>query len=67
MVDDGALYFCDNGRVACGKHCGMSAAYTLRDISGQRIKRVTWQDVEQAREHDWYIKCETCGGAAVFP
>lgn len=43
-VDDNALYFTDNGRIVCGAHCGMSARFTGRDISGQRIARVTDAD-----------------------
>jgi hypothetical protein len=41
FVSDNALYLTDNGRIVCGAHCGTSAAYTGRDISGQKIERVT--------------------------
>lgn len=43
-----ALYFGDNGRCFCGRlHCaGMNAHYTGRDLSGQRVERIT------ALEHD---------------
>ena len=41
VVVDSALYFTDNGRIVCGAHCGTSAAYTGRDISGQPIEMVT--------------------------
>lgn len=61
VVDDSKLYFADNGRVACGKHLGYSARSTGRDISGQRIARVTAADakawVALAGEP---IQCEDC-------
>jgi len=56
-----ALYVTDNGRTVCGVHCGTSAAYTGRDISGQEILTVT---DDYARE--WLtlvgepVKCEDC-------
>lgn len=43
-ISDDALYFCDNGRILCGAHLGNSARHTGRDISGQRIARVTAAD-----------------------
>lgn len=36
-----ALYIGDNGRCFCGAHAGCSAKFTGRDISGQRVVRVT--------------------------
>lgn len=36
-----ALYLGDNGRCFCGEHAGSSAKYTGRDISGQRVMKVT--------------------------
>ena len=62
LTDDLSLYLTDNGRVACGRHLGSSARYTGRDISGQRIERVT-----DATARSWHqavrepIKCEDCG------
>ena len=61
LLDD-ALYFTDNGRVLCGQDAGTSARYTGRDISGQRVARVTHEDdvlwLAQLGEH---ISCEQCG------
>lgn len=53
-----ALYLGDNGRAFCGKlRCaGTSAHFTGRDLSGQRVMRLS---AAQAREHG--IKCERCG------
>jgi hypothetical protein len=38
---EGAHYFCDNGACYCSAHLGYSAKTTGRDISGQKIHRVT--------------------------
>lgn len=40
-LKDDALYFGDNGRCFCGAHAGMTARYTGRDLSGQRVERIT--------------------------
>lgn len=62
VVADDTLYITDNGRILCGAHCGMSAAYTGRDISGQPIRAV----FDDAAD-DWIaevgepIQCEQCG------
>jgi hypothetical protein len=59
---DHALYHTDNGRIVCGKHAGTSAKYTGRDISGQRVERVTWEDGEAwLAEIGEPISCEDCG------
>lgn len=56
-----ALYFTDNGRIACGAHCGMTAQFSGRDISGQKVSRVTAADAAA-----WLatvgepIACEDC-------
>jgi hypothetical protein len=43
---ENVLYFGDNGRITCGslRCAGMSAFYSGRTISGQRVKRVTRDD-----------------------
>ena len=43
------LYFTDNGAVYCGAHLGATAQATGRDISGQKIKRVSLYDVREWR------------------
>lgn len=61
MVKDHELYFTDNGRILCGRHCGTSARYTFRDISGQRIQRVTARAAtEWLAEVGEPIACEMC-------
>ena len=35
------LYLTDNGRCLCGEHLGHTAKATGRDISGQKILRLT--------------------------
>ena len=56
LLEDTTLYLCDNGACYCGAHCGMSARYTGRDISGQDVDSIT---PDEAREHG--IRCEKCG------
>ena len=57
-----ALWFCDNGACYCTDHLGSSALYTGRDISGQRIERVTASDaLEAAKIYGASLRCETCG------
>ena len=59
LIDD-AIYIGDNGRAFCGRHAGMSARYTGRDISGQRIVLVTPQWCIRNGEDCSAIRCETC-------
>jgi hypothetical protein len=40
VLKDGAVYFADNGRRICRCCAGMSALYTGRDISGQKVERI---------------------------
>jgi hypothetical protein len=61
---DDTLYIGDNGAVACGKHLGASARYTLRDISGQRVTEVTPAVAKEATEMGMTLACEGCGKAA---
>ena len=55
-----ALYLCDNGACYCGRHCGTTAQYTGRDISGQKVLRVTGAMMDEAIRTGWAIACETC-------
>jgi len=48
IADPNALYFTDNGAMYCGEHLGYTAQMTGRDISGQRIVKVTPEDVQDA-------------------
>lgn len=40
VLDGEAIYLGDNGRCFCGEHAGMTARYTGRDLSGQRVLRL---------------------------
>jgi len=53
-----ALYLGDNGRATCGALAcaGMTAFYSGRDLSGQRLARVTAQVA-----HAFGLTCEGCG------
>ena len=44
MLEPGTVYSADNGRLICLKCAGMSAKYTGRDISGQKVYRMNDQD-----------------------
>lgn len=62
-ADPAALYMTDNGRCVCGEHLGMTAKATGRDISGQKILKVTDEFVELSKKDGWTPDCETCGKA----
>jgi len=59
-----ALYFTDNGRIVCGEHLGMTARFTGRDISGQRIVAVKPRDLAEFARQDFVCRCERCGKGA---
>ncbi len=64
-VKDHELYFTDNGRIVCGRHCGTSARYTYRDLSGQRIKRVMPRAAAKwLADVGSPIDCEDCAAIA---
>jgi hypothetical protein len=67
VLSDDELYLCDNGACYCGKHCGASARFTGRDISGQRVERVTPADAQYFRDElGAELVCESCGKAAAL-
>lgn len=56
------LYFGDNGRCFCGACAGISAKYTGRDISGQRVAAVTESDADYFEQSVGEpLRCERCG------
>ncbi len=59
---DDAVYLGDGGRCFCGRlrHAGMTAHFTGRDLSGQRVHRVTEADQREARRLGVTLACETC-------
>jgi hypothetical protein len=61
LIKPDALYFGDNGRCLCGACSGTSATYTLRDISGQRIERITPKVLAECLAIDFVPECEDCG------
>jgi len=54
------LYHTDNGCILCEDHLGMTAKYTRRDISGQRIQRVTLSNVKYFELQGLQCVCERC-------
>jgi len=60
VLKPGALYLGDNGRCFCTEHAGMTALYTGRDLSGQKVPEVTAADHAYAKTEGWAIKCERC-------
>lgn len=66
-ADPDAIYFTDNGALLCGRHLGATAEASGRDISGQKIQKVTPIDAVVAkREHGMDLKCETCGALPLY-
>jgi hypothetical protein len=57
-LDARKLYLGDNGRCFCGKLAcaGMTAYFTGRDISGQRVHKLTPLAIRES-----VFKCEGCG------
>lgn len=61
FLDDDALYLADNGRCVCGKHAGATARASGRDISGQRLHRISESDqVVITRMSGRRASCEVC-------
>ena len=62
VLREDELYLGDNGRCFCGRlhHAGMTAFYTGRDLSGQRVHRVTEVDQREARREGVTLACEGC-------
>ncbi len=44
VLSPGVVYSADNGRLICLKCAGMSAKYTGRDISGQKVTAMNVED-----------------------
>ena len=57
LLREGALYFADGGRVVCVRCAGASARYTGRDISGQKVARVTVEDVRAWPDDLGSLRC----------
>lgn len=62
VLREGAVYWSDNGRRICAKCAGASALYTGRDLSGQKVERITVEECAMwQREIGVVMACE-CGG-----
>lgn len=63
---EGAVYIGDNGRMMCCRCAGTSASYTGRDLSGQRVDRVSVADVRAWPAKLGTLACE-CGRVKLAP
>ncbi len=55
----GIIYEADNGRLICLRCAGMSAKYTGRDISGQRVRKIDLsEDTSWVAEFGTHLACE---------
>lgn len=62
---DDVLWITDNGALLCGRHLGMSAAFSGRDISGQKVVRATANDLHDLEVMIGHaVGCETCAAIA---
>ena len=66
VLDEERIYLGDNGRAFCGRpdHAGMTAHFTGRDLSGQRVHAVTEADQREARRMGVTLACEACKAEA---
>lgn len=63
VADPDAIYLTDNGASYCGSHLGHTAKVTGRDISGQRVVRLSAADAAWMQQHNQAGNlpiCETC-------
>ena len=58
LLREGAVYFADNGRRICVRCAGASARYTGRDISGQKVERITVEEVRAWPDNLGVLACE---------
>ena len=63
MLNSKALYLGDNGRCFCGALAcaGMTAHYSGRDLSGQRVYKLTARDAAAPGLEAPGFRCEQCG------
>jgi len=57
LLREGALYWADNGRVICAKCAGASALYTGRDLSGQKVERISVAEVREWPDDLGILRC----------
>ena len=65
-LNETSIYLGDNGRSFCGRlRCaGSSAFHTGRDLSGQRVEKVTPAYVREFDAMGIECACESCGQKA---
>jgi hypothetical protein len=56
-----ALYFIDNGEIACETHMGATARLTGRTITGQPVEKLTLNDRAEMHAAGYPARCEICG------
>ena len=63
VLDAAHLYLGDNGRCFCGalKCAGMTAHFSGRDLSGQRVMQLRPEDNNAPGLEAPGFRCETCG------
>lgn len=60
VLKEGVIYSGDNGRLFCRKCAGMTALYTGRDLSGQKVEAVdVSENVEWRKEFGRDMACES--------
>lgn len=57
VLVSGAVYWSDGGRLICTCCAGASARYTGRDISGQKVERVSIEDVRAWPDDLGALRC----------
>jgi len=62
VLDPDALYLGDGGACFCGRHAGITARTTGRDLSGQPVYRLTPRDAAEALAEGIPLRCELCPG-----
>ena len=65
-LNESTLYLGDNGRCFCGalRCAGMTARFTGRDLSGQRVLPLVGKTLDAARAEGLDPKSEMCGKTA---
>jgi len=62
VLKEDQLYIGDNGRIFCGRplHAGATALYTGRDLSGQKLTKITKKVRDEFALLHMIPECEEC-------